>query len=193
MSIVERNLPLKMTRASLDNVPEFTLPEGLSIRWYQPGDGATWLRIHQAADRYNEITPDLFPRQFGTDERLLCERQCYLLDSHGNAIGTGTAWFNDNFEGAKFGRVHWMAIAPDYQGRGLAKPLLTVICRRLRELGHDRAYLSTSTVRIPAINLYLRFGFTPLVGTAEEAAAWRELGEIIRAAGRTNARQTRSL
>jgi GNAT superfamily N-acetyltransferase len=170
-----------MTRANLDNVPEFALPAGFTLRWFQPGDETNWLRIHLAADRYNEITPELFQRQFGTDANLLRERQCFLLDARANAVGTGTAWFNDNFQGAKFGRVHWMAILPDYQGRELAKPLMTVICRHLRALGHDRVYLTTSTARLPAIRLYLRFGFVPLVRNEEEAAAWRELGEIRRA------------
>src|SRR6266508_1346551 len=65
MSVVENNLPIKMSRANLDDVPEFALPDGFTLRWYQPGDEAHWLRIHLAADRYNEITPELFRKQFG--------------------------------------------------------------------------------------------------------------------------------
>jgi len=199
MSIVKKNLPIKIARANLDNVPEFGLPAGFALRWYQPGDEAYWLRINAAADRYNEITPELFRRQFAVEEerglqsasadksqcginsalQCLRERQCYLLAPYGQVIGTATAWFNDNFEGAKFGRVHWMAIVPDYQGRGLAKPLMTAICRRLRELGHDRVYLSTSTARIAAISLYLRFGFVPLIRTEEDETVWKELQQII--------------
>jgi GNAT superfamily N-acetyltransferase len=183
VSVVERNLPVLMARANLDNVPEFALSAGFTLRWYQPSDEEQWLRIHLEADRYNEITPELFERQFGTDERLLRERQCYLLDARGHAIGTATAWFNDNLEGAKFGRVHWMAILPDYQGRGLAKLLMIAICRRLRELGHDRAYLSTSTARLLAINLYRRFGFLPLIRNEEDAAVWHELNQVLRTVG----------
>jgi GNAT superfamily N-acetyltransferase len=184
MNVVEKSLPLKMVRAHLDNVPEFALPAGFALRRYQPGDEEHWRQIHLAADRYNEITPELFPRQFGTDWRLLRERQCYLLVVRGQVIGTGTAWFNDNFEGARFGRVHWMAIVPEFQGRGLAKPLLTAICLRLHELGHDRAYVSTSSARRPAIGLYLRFGFVPLVQSEKEAAAWRALKRMLVNGGR---------
>lgn len=164
-----------MVRANLDNMPVFTLPANFSLRWYESGDEAHWLQIHAAADRYNEVTPSLFRNQFGPDKKLLRERQCFLLDPRGEVIGTGTAWFNDDFEGARWGRVHWVVIAPQYQGQGLSKPLMTAICRRLRELGHDRAYLSTSAARIPAIKLYLKFGFEPKLRTVEDEAIWKEV------------------
>ena len=203
MTIAEKDLPIKMSRANLEGVPEFALPAGYSLRWYQPGDEAYWLCIHLATDRYNKIDPALFERQFGVAQerglqsasasegrsgmnsalRDLGERQCYLLASTGSAIGTGTAWFTDDFEGCRWGRVHWMAIIPEFQGRGLAKSLMTAICRRLRELGHDRAYLSTSTARHAAIGLYLKFGFEPLIRSEEEAALWREvLPSVVRKA-----------
>ena len=132
MTIAKNNLPLKMVRANLDHVPEFTLPAGFTLRWYEPGDEAHWLRIHLAADPFNEITPELFRKQF----------------------------------------------APD-AGRGLAKPLMTSICRRLRELGHEHVYLSTSTARRAAIGLYLKFGFAPVIRSEEDGAAWREVLPLV--------------
>ena len=167
------NMRVQMVRENLESIPEFALPAGFALRWYRPGDEAHWRRIHLLADRDNEITPDLFGQRFGCDCALLARRQSYLLDGGGEAIGTGTAWFNDNFEGARFGRVHYVAIVPEHQGRGLSRPLMTAICQRLRELGHDRAYLTTATTRMPAIKVYLRFGFVPLARSEEEAAAWR--------------------
>ena len=88
-------------------------------------------------------------------------------------MGTATAWSGDLFPGQPIGRIHWVAIVPDRQGQGLAKPLLAATCRRLRALGHERAYLTTSTARLPAINLYLLFGFQPLVGSPEAYQAWQ--------------------
>jgi GNAT superfamily N-acetyltransferase len=235
VSAAKNNTPVKMTRANLDNVPEFALPSGFALRWYQPGDEQHWLRIHLAADRLDEITPELFQTQFGlaaerglqsasTCERRsgmksalheLGKRQCYLLAPTGEVIGTGTAWFNDNFEdaplpernpsrvaagretggrtilrgplsvegaaggdrprSARWGRVHWMAITPQFQGRGLGKTLLSAICQRLRELGHERAYLTTSSARVQAVGLYLKFGFEPLIRNIEDESLWREM------------------
>src|ERR1043166_3548370 len=166
---------IRMIRENLDNLPDYALPGGFSLCSYQPGDEENWLQIHLAADRLQPIMPDLFGREFGSDAALLAQRQYYLIAPDGQAVGTASAWFKDNFEGRTFGRVHWVAIVPEYQGRGLAKPLMSAICRLLRELGHDCAYLTTSTGRLPAINLYLRFGFVPLIRTPEDAAVWKQL------------------
>jgi ribosomal protein S18 acetylase RimI-like enzyme len=78
------------------------------------------------------------------------------------------------------GRVHWVAILPAFQGRGLAKPLLTAVCLRLRELGHTSAYLSTSAARIPALNLYRQFGFAPVIRDEMERAVWQEIELYLR-------------
>ena len=175
MSVVEKNLPVKMSRPHLDNVPAFALPKEFSVRWHQPGDEQHWLDIHLAADKFNPITPDLFAREFGQTSDGLKDRQCFLLDADQKPVATATAWFNDNFNCTACGRVHWVAVVPAHQGRGLGKALLTIVCRRLRALGHPRAYLTTSTARIPAIKLYRGFGFVPLIRTADDAAMWREV------------------
>ncbi len=171
----EKSSRLLMIRRDLEDIPEFPVPAGFALRWYQPGDEAFWLTIHKLADHYNQITPELFAHQFGTDSALLAERQCFLFDPSGQAIGTASAWFDNHFGGARNGRVHWVAIMPQYQGRKLSKPLMTEVCRRLRELGHDRAYLTTLAARRPAIQLYLRFGFVPLIRNEIERAVWGQV------------------
>ena len=163
---------IRMIRRDLESLPYWPLPEGFSIRWYRPGDVEAWVRIHKEADFYNESTPGLYQEAFGNDETLLAKRQAFLCYDSGRQIGTAGAWFDDDYHGERFGRVHWVAIEPQYQGRGLSKPLASEICRRLVELGHERAYLTTATVRIPAINLYLQFGFEPDIRSDEDERAW---------------------
>ena len=163
-----------MTRQHLRDIPSWTLPTGHSFQWYRPGDEKKWHKIQRQADRLNDITPELFEHSFGTDEHLLKERVLFLIDQDGHAIGTAAAWFGDDCHGQRWGRVHWVAIVPQEQGRGLSKPLMTQICLRLRQLGHKRAYLTTNTARTPAISLYLAFGFTPEIRSRGDLQAWRD-------------------
>jgi len=163
-----------MLRENLKQIPQFTWPNGFSLRWYAPGDEHAWLEIHLAADHYNQITPELFETQFHNDQTELSNRQCYLLSPHGQVIGTATAWFGNRSETKDFGRVHWVAILPEYQGRGLSRPLMTAVCTRLVDLGHDRAYLNTSSARKAAIRLYLQFGFKPWIRNENEKIVWNQ-------------------
>jgi GNAT superfamily N-acetyltransferase len=170
--IIARNATVHMVRATLEDLPRHDLPTPFSLRMYQPGDEAAWVAIHEEADRWNRITVDTFWREFGRDPIPLAERQFYLCGAAGAAIGTATGWFNDDYHGAAWGRIHWVALLPAYHGRGLAKPLLAAACWRMRELGHDKAYLVTSTARIPALNLYRSFGFEPGIHSPEDEAIW---------------------
>ena len=173
--------PISMIRESLEGIPHFELPPPYTMRWYRPGDEGAWLEIHERADKYTSVTPELFVEQFGSDAETLGRRQCYLCDGDGTPIGTATAWFNDDYRGRPHGRVHWVAIVPERQGRGLSKPLLSRVCLRLRELGHERAYLTTQAVRLPAIGLYLKFGFVPETMNENDARAWRGVNERLTA------------
>jgi GNAT superfamily N-acetyltransferase len=165
------NVSVTMARHDLEDIPRHPVPDGYAIRPFAPGDAAAWVEIQGAADAYNEITPALFRREFGDDPGEQARRILMLTAPDGAAVGTAAAWYVD----ARVGRVHWVAIHPSHQGRGLAKPLLGRVCLALRDLGHERAVLSTSTARIPAIALYLDFGFVPAVERPEDEAAWAEL------------------
>jgi GNAT superfamily N-acetyltransferase len=175
MGISEQNIPVTMVRPHLEEIPAHTLPASYFLRTYRPGDEQAWVEIQTAADRYNTITSDLFVREFGRDKSVLVERQLYICDADDAAIGTAAAWFSNSYRGQLFGQVHWVAIVPHKQGLGLSKPLMAAVCDRLKELGHSQAYLTTSTARIPAINLYLQFGFKPQIDNTEDAEVWRKL------------------
>ncbi len=154
--------PLTMVREDLENIPLYPLPAGYSFRWYQAGDEEHWIALQAPFYAPGAINLDLFRAQFGCAAGLLAERQCYLLNQAGDAIGTATAWIYDGFRGPEYGRIHWVVVAQPYQGQGLSRSLLGLACQRLRELGHTKAYLTTSWLRLVAVNLYRRFGFVEL-------------------------------
>ena len=165
---------VSMRRDRLDDVPEFGLPAGYRLRRYRPGDETQWVVIHRAAEEHVAVTDETFRNQFGSDADTLAQRQFYVVRSPGEPVATATAWLAHD-RGPEWGRVHWVAVVPQEQRKGLAKAMLSAVCRRLGELGCDRAYLTTQTIRIAAIGLYLSLGFVPEVKSEEERAAWVEL------------------
>jgi len=172
----QKNVTVRMVRPNLEGIPQHEVPAPFSIRRYRPGDEAAWMRIHEVADIYNTFSEATFAREFGNDPAQWAARQHYLCDADGSAVGTGTAWRTSDGMG-DCGLVHWIAIHPDAQGKGLSKPLLAAVCNRLRELGHTRARLTTSTGRLPALCLYMGFGFVPAIETDEARSAWRAVRE----------------
>jgi predicted alpha/beta superfamily hydrolase/GNAT superfamily N-acetyltransferase len=173
------NLSLHMRRPTLDDIPQVALPAGYALRRYQPGDEVHWVRIHELADVYNRDYASWFERAFATYRDQLAGRQFYLVAPDGALVGTATAWLDDEDPARPpdpaWGRVHWVAIRPDYQGRGLARPLLSTVLNRLRELGHQGAYLDTSAVRLPAVTLYQRFGFAADPRDEAERDTWERI------------------
>lgn len=161
-----------MVREHLNDVPASPLPDGYTIRSFRAGEEATWVKIQAATEPYRSIYPQLFTEQFGTDVKSVIERIVFLSDMNGIPVATGAAWFDDHFHDQHYGRLHWLAVVPEHQGIGLGKALVTTLCQRLKELGHTKAYLRTSTARISAIKLYLHFGFTPFPRSPEEERIW---------------------
>ena len=168
-----------MIRPNMDNIPVYPLPDSYSIRAYTPGDENSWVELQSRTDKFNKIDIDLFHKSFGYDTEILSKRILFLLNPHGKIIGTASAWFNDDYHGEKYGRIHWVAIHPDYQGKGLSKPLLSAACKKLVSLGHCKTYLTTSSARIAAINLYLKFGFEPEINTPEDKIIWKSIQDIL--------------
>lgn len=169
------SIGIRMYRASLADIPPAELPQLFSIRRYRPGDGPLWVSVYGCAERHLTIDLTVFRREFRDDEPALRERMLFLMAPGGREIGTATAWYDDKTGDETLGRVHWVAIAPEFQGRGLAKPLLTATLLRLRELGHSRAYLHTAPERTAAVMLYLSYGFRPEIRSDAELEAWRIL------------------
>ena len=73
-----------------------------------------------------------------------------------------------------------VAIVPKMQGIGLAKPLVSLILCRLKELGYTRAHLTTEEPRLTAINLYLDLGFVPEVRNDDDRATWQRVRRQLR-------------
>jgi ribosomal protein S18 acetylase RimI-like enzyme len=173
-------IPLTMVRDHLDQIPSFGCPAGYTIRTFRPGDDQRWVRVEALAGEFASQEEALreFHEEFDPHASELDDR-CFLIeDSQGTVIGTAMAWYGD-FAGEVRGRVHWVGIEPAYQGRGLAKPLLSTVLDRLART-HRAAFLTTQTTSYRAINLYLNFGFLPYLTGAADVEGWRMMEDILR-------------
>jgi GNAT superfamily N-acetyltransferase len=162
---------LSMFCSTLDNIPQFALPNGYTMRPYQKGDIQHWLDFHIPLFDEGDITEALFWREYGRDETVLAQRQFYMMHDD-KVMGSISAWFGDEERDIHLGRIHWIVLHEGYRGKGLSKPLLAFTMNKLKELGHTQAYLTTDTDLIPAINLYLKFGFQPEIDSDELQLVW---------------------
>ena len=174
-----KNYGVKMIREHIENIPEIPFPKGFGIRNYRPDEGHIWTRIQRAAEPFIKIDDGLFAREFGRNLPAMEDRSFFVITDEGEEIGTITAWENPNWKGKAWGQIHWVAIHPNYQGRGLSKPMMTVAMKRLKQ-SHERAFLGTSTGRIVAIKVYLDFGFYPDMDSENSQEAWAEVASVLK-------------
>jgi GNAT superfamily N-acetyltransferase len=166
-------IDIAMWHPDLAQAPQATMPPGYAIRGFRAGDEDTWVRL-QPHDPFFVPTRATFAADMPGDVPTLAERVLFLLDPAGREIGTITAW-RTRFRDAWMGQIHWVALIPAVQGRGLGHALLSAGCTRLRHLGEREAMLATNIRRVAALGLYLRAGFVPQLQSAAEQAAWLTL------------------
>ncbi len=174
------HIPVTMIAPQLAACTQPALPPGYSLCYFSPGDEQAWAEIEAGAGEFSrtEQALDHFASEFGLYIDALRTRCLFLTGSGGRKIGTATAWYSDDFRGGRWGRLHWVAIHRDYQGRGLARPLVTAAVNRLSQL-HARAYLTSQTTSYKAIKLYLDYGFAPDMSTPRAEDAWHLLASVV--------------
>ena len=148
------------------------------MRLYHPGDKAAWTGLQRISDSLSNAG-EVFDKVFGLDLPAM-ERRCYFLVSPDvEDVGTVTAWYDRNYQGRRWGLIHWVAIVPEHRRKGISKPMMTVAMNCLRGLGHRRALLRTATHRIPALKTYLDFGFVPDMTCKGAEHAWAMVREMV--------------
>jgi ribosomal protein S18 acetylase RimI-like enzyme len=163
---------------------DISLPEGYYFAKFKSGDESVWADIEVAAGEFQTKDDALkrFHDEFGSFELQLQSRCFFLCNSDGEPVGTSMGWYDNDFNGEKLGRLHWVAIKPEYQGKRLGKPLVAMAVKRIQEF-HDKAYLTTQTTSWKAINMYLDFGFRPFYTSEDCKAAWGLLAEKLKHPG----------
>lgn len=179
--VLMKRIPLKMVRKDLLNIPEYALPTGFRMRMFEKGDEHNWARIETSVDEFQneEAALERFNKEFGPYIDEVAMRCIFIENSNGEAIGTTTAWYGDlNGDGEISGRIHWVGIAPEYQGKKLSKPLLSAAMNILAD-HHSKAYLTSQTTSYQAVNMYLNYGFEPFITGPSCDEAWTLLAKTL--------------
>lgn len=168
---------LEMVRPHLDDLPPLEVPPGCALRTYLPGDENHWARIMNDSIGSGwdgtRCLRDLVNRvQFHADG-------CFFATVDGVPEGTATAYVLEAFQ-PDAGYVHMVGVAPAQRGRGLGLLVTLATLHWFERRGFRQALLRTDDWRLPAIGVYLRLGFEPVLFDDSHAARWAEVRRQLR-------------
>lgn len=138
------------------------LPPGFSYHMYTPGDAAHWSRVETEVDEFDtqDQAMALFSREFLPHEAELPRRMVFILDADGNAVADAAAWWGEDEHYGKIALLHWVAVSPQVQGRGLGRAVTCKALSLFPQLGPPGdIWLTTQTWSHVAIALYGSLGF----------------------------------
>ena len=73
------------------------------------------------------------------------------------------------------GYLHYVGVLSTHRGHRLANVLSLRCLMHFAECGLDRAVLHTDDFRIPAVKIYLRLGFEPVIVDDLHEERWRKI------------------
>ena len=169
------NLPqLFMRHPDITNIPDLTLPEGMTIHTHTEGDEKNWETLIESA----------FGQHYSFDEFIrngggYAPEYVLYLSKDGKDIATTTAVEKDIYPGEGWFRM--VGVLPASRGLGAGKLIALAALHSLRDRGYKTAVLSTDDERIAALCLYYKLGFRPLYTHESHKERWEKLLPILTA------------
>ena len=164
---------LLMKYDNTSNFEKYELPQGFHFEFYKPGDEEEWVQIHIESGEFTSIEQGLqYFHDFYDHFINQLEKRCiFIVDSVTNEkVGTATISLLKEREFGYEAAVDWVAIKRRYQGKKLARPLISKFVELARDLGHKQIILHTQTNTWLAAKLYLDYGFEVL--NKKEITGW---------------------
>ncbi len=144
--------------------PVFEHALGGDFIWdeFEPGDESAWADIETAVGEFPSVDEarNYFERTYAFHGTELSRRCVFVRAPAGEKVGTVTTWWNQTGDRSD-PSIHWLAVRPEYQGRGLGSALVSWAIGRLLTLEGERdIWIHTQTWSHEAIRIYLKAGFT---------------------------------
>ena len=173
-------ISLTMRLDSLQNLPEFEVPQQYGWRCYAPGDETVWAQMKISSEEFESVEQGLKSFRYYFPQADELPRRMVFLTDGGVPFATAAAWFGDGEHSPEEGRLHWVSVDKPHQRQGLCQVIVSLAMQRMCDLGHKTAYLTTQTSSWAAIKVYHRFGFRPAIGSDEEEEGWKIVSQKTR-------------
>ena len=182
-------ISVKMIKRYVRNYPKFKLPKGYGFLRYAKGYDRYWAEIVTSSGEFDAREDALryFRKEF-KNTRLLGDRCFFVKDPEGRLSATVMLWEGRDIEDILTGRLHWLSVRADAQGRGIAKALVTKLFEynEANDI-YETIYLTTQTWSYPAVNIYRTFGFERYPDAKDQDAdrkAWGIISKKLDAYGK---------
>ena len=165
--------------------PDPVFPAGYAVRIQHPGEEVLWSvaslgSFVQTVDAAH-YAPHMIEGVAPGSTVLLTWHDPARPDAPEEICGTATAQVK---EGRPY--LHFVAVREEHRGRGLSFPLNASVLKLHEARGYrDGCFLTTDDWRIPAIAVYLKLGFLPVLWSDDAEERWKAVLDKL---GRTGVR-----
>lgn len=143
-----------------DRLPEAAIPDGFTVRHFEPGDAASLAKVQNAAfDGSWGFAPNTAEQiEYRSGMSNTSHRGILFLHDHDKLAGYCWTCLAPS-EGKTRGIIGMIGISPAYRGKGISKPILVAGMRYLQSVPSDDIGLHVDGKNTPAIRLYTSVGF----------------------------------
>ena len=147
------------------------MPEGYTIRGYEPGDEESWLSLILMGEFSNWDMERLEGFLLPTERR----EGSRVVAFGGEIVAATFASRRDPPQSV--GVLDYVVSHPDHRGLGLGRAVCTSVIEFLVERDYDEINLHTDDWRLAAIGLYLSLGFDTDMIREDMPARWQSIAD----------------
>ncbi len=156
-------------RPTLTGIPELSLPSGYSEQPNSDARTEAWVGLLNSVFggfTVDSVRPQINSNRWNSDRVKLVAKDDEL-------VAISMSWHEPELW-PHSGFVFWLAVSERHRGRGLGSFVLTRALKHMAQDGLSDAVTYTLESMLPAVQLYLKLGFRPLLtGTVpEERERW---------------------
>jgi len=165
---------LKMVLSDFENINKAELPEEYEIKTYKEGDEKVWCKIINESVG-GKWTPELFKKQFKSKKQF-DPKGLFFLYYKSKPCGTILAW-KDN---PNLGQLHYLGILKQHTGKKIGYALCIEVLKYFKKKNIKNVFLTTDDFRLPAIKVYLKIGFKPVIHEEDQLRRWEKVFNFLK-------------